>query len=68
MTYRSKELKAPTCAQCHPLAPGAPGDGVVPHTGIAAILRWSPTAYGGYGGLRPVPVDSGRCDDATRGR
>jgi hypothetical protein len=32
---------------------------LVPHTGIAAILRWSPTEYGCYGGsgqLRWVPA------------
>ena len=31
---------------------------MVPHTGIAASLPWSPTEYGCSDGLRPIAVDS----------
>lgn len=40
---------------------------LVPHTGIAATLRWSPTEYGRYGGIWPVPVDSGRLEGTHEG-
>jgi len=40
---------------------------VVPHTGIAASLRWSPTECGCYGGLRPAPMDSGRLKGTNEG-
>ena len=40
---------------------------LVPHTGIAASLRWSPAEYGCYGGFRPAPVGSGRVEGYERG-
>jgi hypothetical protein len=40
---------------------------LVPHTGIAASLRWAATEYGCYGGLRPAPVGSGRLEGTHEG-
>ena len=40
---------------------------LVPHTGIAANVRWSPAEYGCYGGLRPAPMDSGRLEGTDEG-
>ena len=40
---------------------------VVPHTGIAASLRWSPTEYGCYGGLRPDPGGSDWLEGTNEG-
>jgi hypothetical protein len=53
---------APTPAQIGPKMAD-----LVPHTGIAASLRWSPTEYGCYGGLRPAPVGSGRLEGTNEG-
>jgi hypothetical protein len=36
-------------------------------TGFAANVRWGPTEYGCYGGLRPAPVDSGRLEGTNEG-
>jgi hypothetical protein len=40
---------------------------VVPHTGIAANLRWGLAEYGCCGGLRPHPVGSGRLEGTNEG-
>ena len=40
---------------------------LVPHTGIAASLRWSPTEYGCYGGLRPAPMGSDPLEGTIEG-
>ena len=40
---------------------------LVPHTGIAASLRWSPAEYGCYGGMRLAPVSSDWLEGTNEG-
>lgn len=40
---------------------------VVPHTGIAANVRWVPAEYGSYDGFRPVLAGSGWLEGTNEG-